>query len=120
VRRVAEVAKLMVDAGLIVLVLLISPFRSGREMARTLFVPGRFIEVFVDTPLKVAEARDTKGLYRRARAGELSNFTRIDSPYEAPENPEIRIDTMAISPSEAVDLTLVRLESDGLLDRAWD
>jgi bifunctional enzyme CysN/CysC len=118
VRRVGEVAKLMVDAGLIVLVSLISPFRSGREMARSLFEPGKFIEVFVDTPLTLAEARDTKGLYRRARAGELRNFTGIDSPYEVPENPEIHIDTMAISPYEAVEMVMVRLESDRLLGSA--
>ena len=92
IRRVAEVAKLMTDAGLIVLVSFISPFRAEREMARSLFAPGEFLEVFVDTPLAVAEARDAKGLYAKARRGELRNFTGIDSPYEAPEAPELRLD----------------------------
>ena len=91
VRRVAEVAHLMVDAGLIVLVCVISPFRSEREFARSLFTEDEFIEVFVDTPLEECERRDPKGLYRKARAGEISNFTGIDSPYEAPETPELRL-----------------------------
>jgi bifunctional enzyme CysN/CysC len=92
IRRVAEVAKLMVDAGLIVLVTFISPFRADRAMARSLFREGEFIEVFVDTPLEVAEQRDPKGLYAKARKGEIKNFTGIDSPYEAPENCDLRID----------------------------
>ncbi|MEW5836614.1 MAG: sulfate adenylyltransferase subunit CysN [Pseudomonadota bacterium] len=91
IRRVAEVAKLMVDAGLIVLVSFISPFRSERRMARELFAPGEFHEVFVDTPLAVCEARDVKGLYAKARAGGIKNFTGIDSPYEAPEAPEVHL-----------------------------
>lgn len=95
IRRVAEVAKLMTDAGLIVLVSFISPFRAEREMARRLFVPGDFIEAFVATPLAVAEARDAKGLYAKARAGEIPNFTGIDSPYEAPEAAELVLDTTA-------------------------
>ena len=86
--RVAEVAKLMVDAGLIVLVTFISPFRADRAKARSLFNEGEFIEVFVDTPLEVAEQRDPKGLYAKARKGEIKNFTGIDSPYESPENPD--------------------------------
>ena len=102
IRRVAEVAKLMVDAGLIVLVSFISPFRSDRAAARKLFAPGDFIEVFVDAPLAVCEQRDPKGLYAKARAGGLKNFTGIDSPYEPPENPEMRIDTSRLSPEEAV------------------
>jgi bifunctional enzyme CysN/CysC len=93
IRRVAEVAHLMVDAGLIVLVSFISPFRSERAMARALLDPEEFIEVFVDTPLAVAESRDPKGLYKKARAGQLKNFTGIDSPYEPPEKPDVRIDT---------------------------
>ena len=93
IRRVAEVSRLMVDAGLIVLVSFISPFRSERRMARELFAPGEFLEVFIDTPLAEAERRDVKGLYKKARRGELKNFTGIDSPYEAPEAAEIRIDT---------------------------
>lgn len=93
IRRVSEVAKLMADAGLIVLVSFISPFRAERQMARSLMKEGEFVEVFVDTPLEVAEQRDVKGLYAKARRGQLKNFTGIDSPYEAPENPEIRVDT---------------------------
>ncbi len=94
IRRVAEVARLMVDAGLIVLVSFISPFRAERRMARELFEPGEFVEVFVDTPLEVAERRDVKGLYAKARAGRIPNFTGIDSPYEAPEHPELVLDTV--------------------------
>ncbi len=93
IRRVAEVSKLMVDAGLIVLVCLISPFRASRENARKLFDDGEFIEVFVDAPLMVAERRDPKGLYKKARQGKIPDFTGIDSPYEAPESPEIHLDT---------------------------
>ena len=103
VRRVAEVARLMTDAGLIVLVSFISPFREERRMARELMEPGEFAEVFIDVPLDVAEARDVKGLYAKARAGELSHFTGIDSPYEAPESPELHIDAAAGSPDEAAD-----------------
>ena len=101
IRRVAEVAHLMVDAGLIVLVSFISPFRSERRMARDLFAPGEFFEVFIDTPLAEAERRDVKGLYAKARRGELKNFTGIDSPYEIPEQPEIRIDTTSMDPQSA-------------------
>jgi bifunctional enzyme CysN/CysC len=109
IRRVAEVSRLMVDAGLIVLVSFISPFRSERRMARALFAPGEFFEVFIDTPLAEAERRDTKGLYRKARRGELKNFTGIDSPYEAPENPEIRIDTTTVGPEEAAERVIAHL-----------
>jgi bifunctional enzyme CysN/CysC len=91
IRRVAEVAKLMVDAGLIVLATFISPFRKDREFARSLFKPGEFIEVFVDTPLEICERRDTKGLYRKARSGQIPNFTGISSPYENPGTPEITV-----------------------------
>ncbi|MFM6932598.1 MAG: sulfate adenylyltransferase subunit CysN [Novosphingobium sp.] len=101
IRRVGEVAKLMVDAGLIVLTAFISPFRAEREMVRSLLPDGEFIEIFVDTPLEVAEARDVKGLYKKARAGDLKNFTGIDSPYEAPVNPEIRVNTVEMTPQEA-------------------
>ncbi|WP_295708411.1 sulfate adenylyltransferase subunit CysN [uncultured Brevundimonas sp.] len=101
IRRVAEVARLMVDAGLIVLVSFISPFRAERRMARELVGEGEFVEVHIDAPLQVAEARDVKGLYRKARAGELKHFTGIDSPYEPPETPEIRIDTTSASPESA-------------------
>lgn len=92
IRRVGEVAKLMVDAGLVVLSAFISPHREERQMVRDLLGEGRFIEVFVDTPLAICEARDPKGLYKKARAGELRNFTGIDAVYEAPEQPEIRLD----------------------------
>ncbi|UNK50701.1 sulfate adenylyltransferase subunit CysN [Lysobacter sp. S4-A87] len=95
IRRVAEVAKLMSDAGLIVLVSFISPFRAERRMARELFAPGEFVEVFIDTPLAVAEERDVKGLYAKARAGQLRNFTGIDSPYEVPEAAELKLDTVS-------------------------
>ena len=109
IRRVGEVAKLMTDAGLIVITAFISPFRSERDMVRGLMQPGEFIEVFVDTPLEVAEARDVKGLYAKARSGQLNNFTGIDSPYEAPENAEIRIDTAQTTPEEAADIIISRL-----------
>ena len=111
IRRVAEVAKLMVDAGLIVLVSFISPFRAERQMARELMAAGEFVEVFVDTPLAEAERRDVKGLYKKARAGELKNFTGIDSPYEAPEHPEIRLDTLALSPEQAAEQISAWLEA---------
>ncbi|MFC3785793.1 bifunctional enzyme CysN/CysC [Sphingopyxis italica] len=109
IRRVGEVAKLMSDAGLIVITAFISPFRAEREMVRGMLPDGEFIEVFIDTPLAEAERRDVKGLYKKARAGQLKNFTGIDSPYEAPENPEIRIDTTAMTPEEAADLIIDRL-----------
>jgi bifunctional enzyme CysN/CysC len=114
IRRVAEVARLMADAGLIALVSFISPFRSERRMARDLVPPGEFFEVHVDAPLAVAEARDPKGLYRKARRGELANFTGIDSPYEAPEAPEIRIDTTAVSPAEAAERIVAHLQAVGV------
>jgi bifunctional enzyme CysN/CysC len=113
IRRVAEVAKLMADAGLIVLTAFISPFRAEREMARALLAQGEFIEVHVDTPLAVAEARDVKGLYAKARRGELKNFTGIDSPYEPPETPELRVDTAAMSAEEAAERVLALLRARG-------
>ncbi|MDG3443856.1 sulfate adenylyltransferase subunit CysN [Nitrospirillum amazonense] len=103
IRRVAEVSKLMVDAGLIVLVSFISPYRAERRMARELLGPGEFLEVFVDTPLAVAEGRDVKGLYAKARAGKIPNFTGIDSPYEPPESPDVRIDTQAMTAEQAAN-----------------
>jgi bifunctional enzyme CysN/CysC len=112
IRRVAEMAKLMVDAGLIVLVSFISPFRAERRLARDLQAEGDFVEVFVDTPLAVAEQRDVKGLYKKARAGELKNFTGIDSPYEAPENAEIVIDTTKMSATEAAENIVAWLEGE--------
>ncbi|MFC0206330.1 sulfate adenylyltransferase subunit CysN [Novosphingobium soli] len=112
IRRVGEVAKLMTDAGLIVITAFISPFQADREMVRAMMPEGEFLEVFIDTPLKVAEARDVKGLYKKARSGELKNFTGIDSPYEAPRNPEIRIDTTTMSPDEAATLIVDTLLGD--------
>ncbi len=113
IRRVAEVARLMADAGLIVITAFISPFRAERDMVRQMLPEGEFLEVFIDTPLAVAEARDAKGLYRKARAGELKNFTGIDSPYEAPEQPEIRIDTTAMTPEAAAAIVVERLLGEG-------
>ena len=101
IRRIGEVAKLMTDAGLIVLTAFISPFRAERHMVRDMLPEGEFIEMFVDTPLEVAEQRDVKGLYKKARDGKLKNFTGIDSPYETPENAEIRVNTVEMSPQEA-------------------
>ncbi len=109
IRRVGEVAKLMTDAGLIVITAFISPFRSEREMVRAMMQPGEFMEIFIDTPLEEAERRDVKGLYAKARAGQLKNFTGIDSPYEPPEAPQIRIDTTTMSVEEAADLIIARL-----------
>ena len=110
VRRAAECARLMVDAGLVVLVALISPFRDDRDMARNLFADGDFAEVFIDTPLALCESRDPKGLYRKARSGTLPNFTGIDSPYEPPQQPEIRIDGSTLSVDEAAQLIAGWLE----------
>lgn len=109
IRRVGEVAKLMTDAGLIVLTAFISPFRAERRMVREMMAAGEFIEIFIDTPLADAEARDVKGLYKKARAGQLANFTGIDSPYEPPENAEIRIDTTKLTPEQAADLIVEKL-----------
>ena len=111
IRRVGEVAKLMVDAGLIVMASFISPFRDERRMVRDLLEPGEFIEVFVDTPLDVAEDRDVKGLYKKARAGAIKNFTGIDSPYEPPEDAEVTVDTTALSAEGAADRILDYLKS---------
>ena len=118
IRRVAEVAKLMTDAGLIVMVSFISPFRAERRMARSLFEFGEFFEVHVDTPLAVAEARDVKGLYAKARRGELKNFTGIDSPYEPPEKPEIYIDTTHTSSEESATAIVDELRKAGMLGPA--
>jgi len=109
IRRVGEVAKLMADAGLIVLTAFISPFRAERDMVRAMLPQGEFIEIFVDTPLSVAEARDVKGLYKKARSGQLKNFTGIDSPYEPPENPEIRVNTVDMTPEEAARFIIQRI-----------
>lgn len=115
IRRIGEVSKLMVDAGLIVMCSFISPFRAERRMARDLFDSGEFIEVFVDTPLEICEARDIKGLYKKARAGSLKNFTGIDSPYEPPENAELRLAAGADDPESMVDLVLAELQHRGIV-----
>jgi bifunctional enzyme CysN/CysC len=109
IRRVGEVAKLMTDAGLIVITAFISPFRAERDMVREMMRPGEFVEIFVDTPLATAEARDVKGLYKKARSGQLKNFTGIDSPYEAPTAPEIHIDTTKMSPEQAAEQIIRKL-----------
>jgi bifunctional enzyme CysN/CysC len=111
IRRVAEVARLMADAGLVVLVAFISPFRAERRFARGLVGRGEFCEVFVDVPLSVAEARDPKGLYAKARAGELANFTGVDSPYERPEHAEVVIASDQTTPEAAADVVIARLRA---------
>jgi len=115
IRRVSEVARLMVDAGLIVMTAFISPFRSERAMARGLLGAGEFIEIHVDTPLNVAEDRDVKGLYKKARRGEIANFTGISSPYEAPEVPELRIDTTLLNSEQAADAVISKIKELGLI-----
>ena len=116
IRRIGEVAKLMVDAGLIVIASFISPFRAERRGVRALVEEGEFVEVFVDAPLEVAEARDPKGLYGKARRGELKNFTGVDSPYEPPENAELHVDTSVLSAEKAADAVIAALERAGVLD----
>jgi len=115
IRRVGEVSKLMVDAGLIVLCAFISPFRAERKMARDLVADNEFLEIFIDTPLEIAEQRDVKGLYQKARAGELKNFTGIDSPYEAPETPEIHIDTTTQAAEDAAERIIQALLERGMI-----
>jgi bifunctional enzyme CysN/CysC len=115
IRRIAEVSGLMVDAGLVVLVSFISPFAAERRLARDRVEDGEFIEVHVDTPLEVAEQRDPKGLYAKARSGQLSNFTGIDSPYEVPEAPEVHIDTTATTAEEAADQIIEALRRRGVI-----
>lgn len=114
IRRVAEVSRLMADAGLIVGTAFISPFRIERRMARSLLPQGEFLEVFVDVPLEVAEQRDPKGLYRKARRGEIRNFTGIDSPYEPPENPDVHIDTTRVPVERAAQSVMERLRDLGV------
>jgi bifunctional enzyme CysN/CysC len=115
IRRIGEVAKLMVDAGLIVSTAFISPFRAERSMARSLMGEGEFIEIFVDTPLGIAEQRDPKGLYKKARRGDLKNFTGIDSPYERPEAPELTLDTTASTPEQAAEMVVAYLQQRGIV-----
>ena len=109
IRRISEVAKLMTDAGLILITAFISLFRAERKVVRDLLQLGEFYEIFIDTPLAVVEARDVKGLYKKARAGQLKNFTGIDSPYEAPESPELRIDTTTLSLEDGADAIVAML-----------
>ena len=115
IRRVGEAAKLFVDAGLIVLVSFISPFRSERRTARELVGPGEFLEVFVDAPLDVCMARDPKGLYKRAKAGEIKHFTGLDSPYEAPDNAEIHLRTATLSAEDAADVVVEQIQRSGVV-----
>ncbi|MFC0118998.1 adenylyl-sulfate kinase [Pseudoalteromonas xiamenensis] len=115
IRRVGEVAKLMVDSGLVVLTAFISPFQAERDMVRTLVEEGEFIEVFLDTPLDVCESRDPKGLYKKARAGEIKHFTGIDSDYEPPVNPEIRIDTSRLALNESINTLLSYLKDKEII-----
>jgi bifunctional enzyme CysN/CysC len=120
IRRIAEVAKLMVDAGLIVSTAFISPFRAERQMARALVSDGEFVEIFIDTPLGVAEQRDPKGLYKKARRGDLKNFTGIDSPYERPDAPELTLDTTASSPADAAEMVVAYLHNRGIVRMSDD
>ena len=115
IRRVGEVAKLMVDAGLVVLSAFISPFQAERKMVRELVNDGEFIEVFLDTPLAVCETRDPKGLYKKARAGEIKNFTGIDSTYEAPQSPEISLDTGANTVADSVNQIIAELKQRNII-----
>jgi bifunctional enzyme CysN/CysC len=115
IRRVAEVAKLFVEAGLITMVAFISPFRAEREMARELVGPDEFIEIFVDTPLEICEQRDPKGLYRKARRGELRNFTGLDSPYERPDEPELTVGALNNSADDVADRIIQFMQQRGVL-----
>jgi bifunctional enzyme CysN/CysC len=115
VRRMGEIARLMTDAGVSVIVSAISPFRSGRQAARELLGPGRFVEVHMDAPLEVVEVRDAKGLYRRARNGEIPHFTGIDSPYEPPLNPEVRLTSFEVTPEQQGEQVLEVIRSMGLI-----
>ncbi len=117
IRRVGEVCKLFADAGLIVMSAFISPFTSDRRMVRKLFPAGEFIEVFMDTPLETCEERDPKGLYRKARSGEIKHFTGIDSPYEIPSHPELRLDTSTMSVETCVDILIAYLLERELIFR---
>ena len=115
IRRIGEVAKLMTDAGLIVITAFISPFRTERDMVRRLLPQGEFIEIHVNTPLEVCERRDPKGLYRKARMGEIPNFTGINSPYEVPENPEIQLDASTSPVEDSADIIFRYLNEHNLL-----
>jgi adenylylsulfate kinase len=118
IRRIGEVARLFADAGALVLSAFISPYRKDRDRVRGLMGPGEFIEVFVDTPLEICEARDPKGLYKKARAGEISNFTGLDAPYEAPENPEVHLQTANLSVDEAAAQVIRFLDEQNIVGDA--
>jgi adenylylsulfate kinase len=115
IRRIGEVARLFADAGGLVLSAFISPYRADRDRVRALMGPGEFIEVFVDTPLEICEARDPKGLYKKARAGEISNFTGLDAPYEVPESPEVHLETANLSVDEAAAQVIRYLDEQNIL-----
>jgi len=115
IRRIGEVARLFADAGGLVLSAFISPYRNDRDRVRALLGAGEFIEVFVDTPLEICEARDPKGLYKKARAGEISNFTGLDAPYEVPENPEVHLQTENLSVDEAAAQVIRYLDEQNIL-----
>jgi adenylylsulfate kinase len=115
IRRIGEVGKLFADAGVITITAFISPYKADRDAVRALFEPGRFFEVFVDTPIDLCEKRDPKGLYKKARAGEIKGFTGIDDPYEAPERPELVVETADVSPQEAAVILVQMLEERGVL-----
>ena len=117
IRRIGEISKLFSDAGLIVLSAFISPFTSDRDLVRGLFPEGEFIEVFMDTPLATCEGRDPKGLYQKARSGEIKHFTGIDSPYESPAHPEVRLDTSGLSVDDCVDTLIEYLLERDLITR---
>ena len=119
-RRIGDVSALMVDAGLITLASFISPYTQERQTIRDKVAEGEFVEIFVNTPLEVCEARDVKGLYARARKGEIKNFTGIDSEYQAPEAPEIEIKTVEMTPEEAAEVVVKYLEENGYLHRDFD
>ena len=118
IRRIGEVARLFADAGALVLSAFISPYRKDRDRVRGLMGPGEFIEVFVDTPLEICEARDPKGLYKKARAGEISNFTGLDAPYEVPENPEVHLQTANLSVDAAAAQVIRYLDEENILGDA--
>jgi adenylylsulfate kinase len=118
IRRIGEVARLFADAGALVLSAFISPYRKDRDRVRGLMSPGEFIEVFVDTPLEICEARDPKGLYKKARAGEISNFTGLDAPYEVPENPEVHLQTANLSVDAAAAQVIRYLDEQNILGDA--
>jgi adenylylsulfate kinase len=115
IRRIGEVARLFADSGALVVSAFISPYRKDRDRVRSLLGPGEFVEVFVDTPLEICEARDPKGLYKKARAGEISNFTGLDAPYEAPERPEVHLETADLSVDEAAAQVIRYLEEQQIL-----